>query len=278
MSVGDKSYDREGSKVYSELKQSPVRLAIERYTIFKLVESARPQLLDGASVLDLACGDGTYSRECVRRGAKRVVGLDMSEEILILARGKSLEIEEGKVGFFKADCSKLSEVRMALEGSGLKADSEEKFDVILVNWFFVNAKNEDELTEMVKVCAVYLKPGSGVMVGMNVHPDTLPRPPDFWKRYNLIRRTPNFDFEKDGAALREGELLEANVLNDEGKVVWSVQNYFWSRAKLQEVFRSQGLELEVVECSCDPTMVNDYWRGLLQTPPFSCLRAAANAS
>lgn len=42
--------------------------------------------LEGATVLDVGCGCGPYVVEAVRRGARRVVGLDMAEEMLELAR------------------------------------------------------------------------------------------------------------------------------------------------------------------------------------------------
>ena len=48
--------------------------------------------LDGKSVLDIGCGSGPYSVECARRGARRVVGLDLAEGMLDLARGRAREM------------------------------------------------------------------------------------------------------------------------------------------------------------------------------------------
>lgn len=45
--------------------------------------------LDGKAVLDLGCGMGEHCREFVGRGAVRVVGIDLSENMLATAREKS---------------------------------------------------------------------------------------------------------------------------------------------------------------------------------------------
>jgi cyclopropane fatty-acyl-phospholipid synthase-like methyltransferase len=44
--------------------------------------------LSGKSVLDVGCGSGPYIVEALRRGASRVVGVDLSENMLALAREK----------------------------------------------------------------------------------------------------------------------------------------------------------------------------------------------
>lgn len=53
--------------------------------------SARPFLLDlcepiaDATILDLGCGEGYFSREMMKRGAKRTLGIDISEEMIATA-------------------------------------------------------------------------------------------------------------------------------------------------------------------------------------------------
>lgn len=51
---------------------------------------------DGKSILDIGCGSGPYSVECARRGAKRVLGLDLADGMLRIAqqRARDLNVEE----------------------------------------------------------------------------------------------------------------------------------------------------------------------------------------
>ncbi|MGD8718426.1 MAG: class I SAM-dependent methyltransferase [Candidatus Zixiibacteriota bacterium] len=48
--------------------------------------------LAGKSVLDVGCGSGPYIVEALERGARRVVGVDVSDNMLELARGRAVEM------------------------------------------------------------------------------------------------------------------------------------------------------------------------------------------
>src|SRR5690242_20823466 len=72
-------YDRIAEE-YREAKRQPWRLHVECFTLCELVGTLR-----GESVLDLACGEGFYSRVLRRRGAGRVVGVDQSARMIELA-------------------------------------------------------------------------------------------------------------------------------------------------------------------------------------------------
>jgi 2-polyprenyl-3-methyl-5-hydroxy-6-metoxy-1,4-benzoquinol methylase len=65
---------------YRRTKASPLRTFIEAHTFLKLIGR-----VDGKRVLDLACGDGFYSRRLKELGAARVVGLDISRQMIELA-------------------------------------------------------------------------------------------------------------------------------------------------------------------------------------------------
>src|SRR5512135_3001587 len=62
---------------------------------WKHIESAIPKDLTGASVLDIGCNGGFYSIQMKRRGASRVLGLDVDERYLNQARyaAKTLGLE-----------------------------------------------------------------------------------------------------------------------------------------------------------------------------------------
>ena len=77
----------------------------------------------GKSVLDVGCGSGVYSVDFARRGAKRVVGVDFSTNMLRIAR------EEAR----GAGVSDVCEFR---EGDFLHLSDDERFDVVFAMGVF----------------------------------------------------------------------------------------------------------------------------------------------
>ena len=53
--------------------------------------------LTGTTVLDIGCGSGIYCLEAVRRGAARVVGIDIADDMIALARERCAQEGRGDV-------------------------------------------------------------------------------------------------------------------------------------------------------------------------------------
>lgn len=109
---------------------------------------------DGASVLDLACGTGIGLREMKKLGAKRLVGVDISGEMLEVAKGTpgSEEFE-----LRHADCSQPLD-HLGLEKGG--------FDLVIGMWLLNYPASRAEMAQMWRNIAAYLKPGTGRFVGI----------------------------------------------------------------------------------------------------------------
>src|SRR4051812_12210698 len=71
---------------YRRAKQQPWRVYIEAFTLMTLVGDPA-----GKAVIDIACGEGFYSRMIRQRGAAKVTGVDLSEKMIGLARASEAE-------------------------------------------------------------------------------------------------------------------------------------------------------------------------------------------
>ena len=72
------------AEAYKNSKQLPFREYIEAHTLFEILGDIR-----GQCVLDLACGEGFYTRKIKQAGARAVTGVDISAEMIKLAEKKS---------------------------------------------------------------------------------------------------------------------------------------------------------------------------------------------
>jgi toxoflavin synthase len=80
MAEQEAQYDHIGSK-YDEYARTGTQKQAECYTFFRMVGA-----LEGQRVLDLACGFGFYTRLLKQHGAGQVLGIDISPEMIRLAR------------------------------------------------------------------------------------------------------------------------------------------------------------------------------------------------
>ena len=107
------------------------------------------------SVLDLACGEGFYSRIVRRLGAARVHGVDLSPEMVRLAEEAERQEPLG--------CTySVGDARLAPGALG-------QFDVVMAVYLLNYAQTADELHEMARSIAGQLAPG-GRLVGINDNP------------------------------------------------------------------------------------------------------------
>lgn len=77
-----KQYDSIGAN-YENFKTQTTLPIVEKFTFFKVLGN-----IQGKNILDLACGSGFYSRLLKEEGAAKVIGVDISEEMVNIAREK----------------------------------------------------------------------------------------------------------------------------------------------------------------------------------------------
>jgi SAM-dependent methyltransferase len=144
-------YDGIG-KEYNAMKYLPVGL-LEQATV-----DAHLGDVQGLDVLDLACGAGFYSQKLVNRGARHVLGLDESEEMVQVAAGAIPTTSAGRLHFLVSDCARPFTVGA--------------YDLVLAIWLLNYADSEEVMLTMWRNIFNNLRPG-GRCLGITSNPDML---------------------------------------------------------------------------------------------------------
>ncbi|APR82870.1 Methyltransferase [Minicystis rosea] len=139
------------------------RIPIEEHSILKQLGDVR-----GRSVLEVACGTGHYTRALLRRGAARVVGVDLSDDMLRVAREEEAQRPLGAV-YRAQDAAALS--------------LGEIFDRVLAVYLLHYASSREQLAGMCRSIASHLAPG-GKLVTFAVNPD-FPSDPEYYVPFGV---------------------------------------------------------------------------------------------
>src|SRR5271166_3520825 len=135
---------------YQRSKQQPWRSHIEAFTLMGLIGDPT-----GKAVIDIACGDGFYTRMIRQRGAEKVTGVDLSEKMIELAQAIETQQRLG-IDYIVGDGRNL----------GITAG----YDLAVAAYFLNYAHDLAELSAMCAGIARCLKPG-GRFVTVNCNPE-----------------------------------------------------------------------------------------------------------
>lgn len=134
---------------YRRAKQQPWRAHVEAFTLLRLVGD-----VTGRSVIDIACGEGFYTRMIRQHGAARVLGVDLSARMIDLARATEAQQRLG-VEYQVGDGRALGVGRV--------------FDLAVAAYLLNYARDRAELQAMCDGIAACLRPG-GRFVTVNANP------------------------------------------------------------------------------------------------------------
>lgn len=81
MKTPQDQYEKVADSYDQTFKLLPFREYLEAFTAFRLIGD-----VTGLAALDLACGTGFYTRALRRLGAARALGVDISEDMVRVAR------------------------------------------------------------------------------------------------------------------------------------------------------------------------------------------------
>lgn len=233
---------------YRTSKTLPHRKYIEEFNLFRIMGDVR-----GRSVLDLACGEGIYSRKLKFCQASTVTGVDISSEMIELS-----EVEEKKnplgISYLTADASSLGKLG--------------EFDVVLGAYLLCYARSRKQLIEMCQSIYRNLRPG-GKFVGVTDNPEKSRSYDLLYRKYGFTRVTP--------AKLQEGEPIQFTFYNPDG-TTFSFNNYHLTHESYNVAFREAGFRgfrwiQPIVSEEGNAVMGADYWTEFLKVPPVIFMEA-----
>lgn len=228
---------------YKRSKQQPWRTFVESFTLMDLVGDP-----SGLAVLDVACGEGFYTRMIRKRGAAEVTGVDLSQGMIDLARQQEAQYQLG-IDYVVADARELGDVA--------------RYDLTVAAYLLNYARTRDELQSMCDGIARSLKPG-GRFVTVNCHPGQhFPDAPSY-RKYGF-ETTVTSDW-------REGTPIKWTFYLDDGP--FDIENYYLSVATHEEAFRKAGFrQVNWHSPRLSPDGLHgrelEYWSTLLERSPVT---------
>jgi SAM-dependent methyltransferase len=226
---------------YRQTTRSPLRTYIEAYTLLRLVGDVR-----GKSVLDLACGEGFFSRRLRQLGAKRVVGVDISPAMIDLARSQELENPLG-VEYICADVKNLTNL--------------EVFDVVVAAYLLHYSKTAHEMQQMCASIVSHL-PVGGRFVTLNENPDQASEAYAGYEQYGFNKTV--------ASPRREGSEITYWMVS--GRELFKFHAWYFCRETYERELGEAGFsEVTWHPLVLDPAGVEaqgaEYWQEYLSNPP-----------
>ena len=233
------------AEAYKESKQLPFREVVEAYSLFEILGDIR-----GATVLDLACGDGFYTRRIVQAGAREAAGVDISAEMIRLAEEEERARPLG--------CRYL-------QGDAARFELSGQVDLVVAMYLLNYARTGEELLRFVEAAYGFLRPG-GRFVGFNDNVGQVPRGTVSYARYG---------FEKECTdAPREGDVVLYRMRRKDGGT-FEFRNYFLKPETYSWAFGQAGfLDFEWAGPYLHPAeRQNGFWNEFMVRPPVIGFRA-----
>jgi toxoflavin synthase len=233
---------------YKRCKLQPWRTHVEAFTLMALLGD-----LSGTSVVDVACGEGYYTRLLRARGASRARGIDLSARMIELARAQEAQHSLG-IQYRVGDARDL----------GLAPEHDLAVAAYLLNY----ARDRAELGAMCRSLARCLKPG-GRFVTVNQSATLDFRSAPSYRAY---------DFETTATGQwREGTPITWTFHLDDGP--FSIENYHLDVATHEEELRLAGFR-EVrwhaprLSPEGESTFGREFWATFMDQSPITFIECS----
>ncbi|MEM6317390.1 MAG: class I SAM-dependent methyltransferase [Bacteroidota bacterium] len=229
------------AKEYQESKQLPFRTYIETYTFFQTLGN-----IERLNILDLACGEGFFTRKLKLAGAAQAYGVDVSAEMIQLAQ----QIEQQTT----LGCQYAVHDVATMPHLG-------EFDVVTAMYLLNYAATKAQLLAFTKAAYAQLKSG-GRFVGFNDNVAADLATYHRSKKYGFIKEAP--------LDRKEGDAIRYTFYNADG-TVFQFNNFYLHPATYDEAFLEAGFKsFRWVPPQLDPTQRAQaaYWDDFLRDKPL----------
>lgn len=228
------------SRQYKKAKQQPWRWAVETYSLMKLIGDLR-----GKKVVDVACGEGYFTRKLRQAGAASVLGTDISDRMIDLARAEEARNPLG--------------IEYLVEDARAE-EPQRDLDLAVAAWLLVYAHDRNELGRMCHGLARLLRPG-GRFVTYTTNPDIYTFEAPDYRKYGFDVRLADHAYE--GAPI--------DWLIDLGDSTLDIQNYYLPVEAYQTALQSAGFRDFTVHTpelapEAEAALGREFWKDFLEYP------------
>ncbi len=169
----------------------------------------------GQSILELGCGEGFYTRKFKQKGATKVLGIDLSEKMIELAKQQEMREPLG-VEYCVGDVLKLDQIG--------------EFDLVTATFLLNHAQTQAQLLKMCQNVAVNLKSGKRFLAinhNLELSPECYPRLEKYGRRQTM--KVPR----------QEGTPIVVTIFNATGETTFI--DFYLSQATYEWAFQQVGL-------------------------------------
>ncbi|MFN8344803.1 MAG: class I SAM-dependent methyltransferase [Spirosomataceae bacterium] len=244
------SYDQIANE-YRDSKQLDFRKYIEEYTLLQLAGD-----ITDLRLLDLACGEGIYTRKLKKLGAATALGVDLSARMIDLAQETEKKEPLG--------CDYLVHDVLTLAPLG-------EYDLVVGMYLLNYAQSPDDLAQFCQVVYHHLKPG-GRFIGFNDNPHNEAAHYPKYKKYGFVKETTD--------CRREGDFVKYRMFNLDG-TEFSFDNFYFDPKTYESAFAKAGFrqfrwEGPLLHPEQQHPDKFDYWADFMNHPPligFSAIKS-----
>lgn len=205
--------------------------------------------IDGFDALDLACGEGKSTRLLKELGTDKVVGIDLSDKLIEIAKKKEAILKQG-IEYHVGDISKMDFTQLG------------SFDLVTAVMLLNYISSKDKIDQILSGIYHSLKRNS-------VFVATIPNP-------NISSDIERYGIKLEFNIFEEGAPYKVTLSDFDGNQFCKFTNYYWKRKTYEELFENSGFNFEWLPIIISEEGLKKYgqpfWKEFRDNPIYSISR------